>query len=212
MIKRIREFKMTKVLIVYATKSGSTSEIAEVIGTDIRQFGCQVDVKSVGEAVKIESYDAFVVGGPMIMGWHPQAVDFLKKNQQVFKNKPVACFMSAMSLTQAAENESYPLPVFRDPLLVKPAHNPERLSFKENFTRVSNYIKPVLAEPIWVKPGTVAIFGGKLDLAKLNLFERLFVQWVVGAKPGDYRNWEAIHSWAKDLGPLFGAASPIRQS
>ena len=194
---------MKKILVAYATKSGSTAEVANTIAEDIRKSGELVDVKPLSEVKDISTYDALVVGGPMMMGWHPQVTEFMKKNAQVLKGKPLACFLSAMSLTQTGQNNSLPFPVFKDPLLVKTVENPKELGFKEKFTLVSNYVKPFLMGILMEAPKKVAIFGGKLDLARLNLFERLFVQIIISAKPGDFRNWEAIHAWSAELIPAL---------
>lgn len=77
--------------------------------------------------------------------------------------------------------------------------NTVRLSRKEKFTSVANYLKPVLEKAPQVKPVSVGFFAGKLDYGCLNLFQKLFVRIIIRAKEGDYRNWEAIRDWAKSL-------------
>ena len=43
------------------------------------------------------------------------------------------------------------------------------------------------------------LFAGSLDLTTMSLFDRLFVLLIVGATPGDGRNWKAIREWATGL-------------
>ena len=43
------------------------------------------------------------------------------------------------------------------------------------------------------------VFAGKLDRSKLNLVERSMVK-AVKAPYGDYRDWDAIRSWADGIG------------
>lgn len=42
------------------------------------------------------------------------------------------------------------------------------------------------------------VFAGKLDKHKLGLLERIGAK-VVGAPEGDFRDWKAIKSWARDI-------------
>ena len=54
------------------------------------------------------------------------------------------------------------------------------------------------------------IFVGKLDKHSLGVGERLIVR-TVGAPEGDFRDWAAIRSWAREIAgvlrtePAFGA-------
>jgi menaquinone-dependent protoporphyrinogen oxidase len=54
------------------------------------------------------------------------------------------------------------------------------------------------------------VFVGKLDKHSLGVGERLIVR-AVGAPEGDFRDWAAIRSWARDIAgvlrtePAFGA-------
>jgi menaquinone-dependent protoporphyrinogen oxidase len=54
------------------------------------------------------------------------------------------------------------------------------------------------------------VFVGKLDKHSLGVGERLIVR-AVGASEGDFRDWAAIRSWARDIAgilrtePAFGA-------
>jgi menaquinone-dependent protoporphyrinogen IX oxidase len=64
---------------------------------------------------------------------------------------------------------------------------------------VKNYLAPPLRKAPQVKPVSVGFFAGKLDYGKLNLLARLFVRFVVGGQPGDYRNWDGIRGWATEL-------------
>ena len=42
------------------------------------------------------------------------------------------------------------------------------------------------------------IFAGKLDKRSLGLAERLMVR-AVHAPEGDFRDWEAVHEWARSI-------------
>lgn len=189
---------MKQILIAYATQSGSTAEVAECIGKEMSQNGARVDVSPIKDADDIGAYDAVIVGGPMIMGWHREAVQFMQRNQSTLSRVPVACFLTALSLTET-ETGFDSIPVYQDPSLAKPPKNAGKLSFKEKYATVTSYLQPVLDKSPQVKPVSAAFFAGKLDWSKLDLLSRLFVQVIIGAKPGDYRNWGAIRAWAAGL-------------
>ncbi len=47
----------------------------------------------------------------------------------------------------------------------------------------------------------VAFFGGSVDLTTMNILEKLFVMLIVGATPGDLRNWDAVKEWSREMRP-----------
>jgi menaquinone-dependent protoporphyrinogen IX oxidase len=158
-----------------------------------------VQVRRLEEVTSVEPYDAVVVGAPMMMGWHGAAVKFVKKHQQALSQKPVAFFLTAMNLTQTDEKGIGAIPIYVDPALAKPPKNAKRLSLKERYATVANYLRPALEAAPLVKPVSAGFFGGKLELYRLPFLQMLFVLLVIQAQPGDLRNWPAIREWAASL-------------
>ena len=158
--------------------------MAGAIGKELSQDGARVDVRPIKDVGDIGTYDAVIVGGPMIMGWHREAVQFMQKNQSTLSQVSIACFLTALSLTEA-ETGFDSIPVCQDPSLAKPPKNAGKLSFKEKSATVASYLQPVLDKAPQVKPVSAAFFAGKLDCSKLDVLSRLFVQVIIGAKPGD---------------------------
>jgi menaquinone-dependent protoporphyrinogen oxidase len=191
--------QMKNVLIAYATNAGSTTKVAQVIGEELGKDGAQVQVCRLAEVTSVKPYDAVVIGAPMIMGWHGDAVKFVKKHQQALSHVPVAYFLTAMSLTQTNETSVGATPIYVDPRLAKPPKNEKRLSFKERYATATNYLRPVLDAAPSVKPVSAGFFGGRLELYRLPLLQMLFVLLVIQAQPGDLRNWPAIREWATNL-------------
>ena len=190
---------MKSVLVAYTTNSGSTEEVAKVIAEELGKDGAQVEVRRIEEVTNVEPYAAVVVGGPMILGWHRAAVGFVKKHQQALSRVRVAYFFTAMSLTQTNQESVGGVPVFVDPTLAKPPKNAKRLSLRERYATVSNYAgRPLKAAPL-VKPVSIAIFGGRLEMFRLKLPQMLFVLLVIRAQLGDLRNWPAIRQWAAQV-------------
>ena len=190
---------MTKILVTYATMAGSTAEVAEAIASEIAAIGAIVEVKPLSEVQDLAGYDAVVVGGPMIMGWHRDAKRFLKQHRHALQHLPLAVFLAAISLTETGETSVDGVRVTVDEKLPKRPANPARLSFRERYARLSNYVRPILraAEP--ARPVSVGIFGGRLEYGRVPWWAVLFVMLIIQAPAGDRRNWEAIRAWAAGL-------------
>jgi flavodoxin len=62
---------MPKVLVVYATRTSSTKDIADLVAEGIRFSGNEaviVDVKDIKSKVDFEGYDGYVFGSPTYHG------------------------------------------------------------------------------------------------------------------------------------------------
>ena len=190
---------MKTVLIAYTTNAGSTEDVARVIAEETGKGGAVTTVSRLEEIRSVEGYDAVIVGAPMILGWHRSARKFIHQYRQELSRIPVAYFCTAMSLTSRPEHGKGLPAIFLDPKLVKSPKREGRLDFKESYTLADNYLKPILKAAPEVKPVSVGFFGGKLELFKLKLFQMLFVMVIIGAQPGDLRNWPAIREWSGGL-------------
>jgi len=183
--------------------SGSTAEVAGIIGEEIAGKGMQVDVLPLEEVTRLDDHVAVVLGAPMIMGWHRSALKFLRSHRDELDQLPVAIFAMAMSLTSYEKTDVNGVPVFIDENLPVPPQNSGRLTLRERYANVAHYAAPILKATRSARPVSVAFFGGKLDYSRLKPLAMLFVMLVVRANPGDRRNWQVIRSWAGSLPPLF---------
>ena len=194
---------MNKILVAYATMAGSTADVARAVGEEIARSGFQVDVLPLSEVKTIESYAGVVVGGPMIMGWHRDALRFLKKHRGAFQRIPLAVFVTAMSLTQTGETIVNNPPVYVDEKLPKPPEKAGSLNFRERYARLSHYLQPILQATRPAKPVSIGIFGGRLEYGRLKWWAVLFAMLIIQAPAGDRRNWPAIQEWAAELLAAF---------
>lgn len=192
-----------KILVAYATNAGSTAEVAEAIRDELASQGTVVHLHPMSEVASVDEYSAVVVGAPMIAGWHRDALRFIRRHQGALSKMPVAYFITCVNLTQTGDNQADGVPVFVDPELPKAPRNPGRLSYRENYATVRNYVRPLLKVAPFVKPVSVGIFAGKLELFRLKFFQMVFAMLVAGGKSGDFRHWDEIRLWAVGLRPLL---------
>ena len=190
---------MTKILVAYATMAGSTAEVARVVGEEIARSGAEVAVLPIEAVAGLDGYDGVVVGAPMIMGWHRAAAGFLRRHRVAFQHIPLAVFVLAKSLTRTAETSLRGVPIVIDDQLPQPPVNAGRLSFRERYAQVSNYVRPILANVRPAKPVSIALFGGRLEYGRLKWWAVLFAMLIIQAPAGDRRNWAAIRLWAAGL-------------
>lgn len=186
-------------MVTYATMAGSTAEVARAVSEEIAKHNVQVDVLPISQVHDISAYRALVIGAPMIMGWHRQALQFLRKHRHYLQQVPFAVFVMAMSLSQTGEAGVEGVQVTVDEKLPKPPQKVGNLSFRERYARLSNYLRPILRACRPHKPVSIAIFGGRLEYGRLKWWAVLFAMLIIQAPAGDRRNWEAIHSWAASL-------------
>ena len=82
-----------RTLVAYASKHGSTEEVARWIARYLRDEGHHVDVRDATVVTDVEPYDAVIVGGSLYMGhWHADARGFLRRHRAALEGLPLAVF------------------------------------------------------------------------------------------------------------------------
>ncbi len=77
-----------RVLVVYASKYGSTGGVADAIGKELCSKDVASDVVLIKNADNIRSYQGAIIGSAIYMGkWMSEAIDFVKEN----RDKMVQC-------------------------------------------------------------------------------------------------------------------------
>lgn len=196
-----------KVLVAYTTNAGTTADVAKEVGNELGKDGLPVEVGRLEEVSSLDGVSPVVVGGPMIMGWHREAMRFVKENRDALQTCPVAYFFTAMNLTDDGQRDLNGIPLWVDPAAAKPPGRAGRLSFKERYALPANYLSPVLKAAPQVKPVSAGFFGGKLEMYRLKWWQAAFVLLIIQARPGGSHNKPFIREWAADLrskwAPLF---------
>jgi menaquinone-dependent protoporphyrinogen oxidase len=154
-----------RILITYATRAGSTAEIAAEIGKSFRQKNFAVDVKPVKEKPFLAGYSAVILGSAIRMGsWLSEAVDYVEANQEKLNAMPVALF--TVHMLNTGEDE---------------ASRANRLAYLD---KVRSLLKG--AEEVY--------FEGAMDFSKLSFLDRMIAK-MVKAVEADNRDWEKIRTW-----------------
>ncbi|MBN2402429.1 MAG: flavodoxin domain-containing protein [Spirochaetes bacterium] len=166
-----------KILVAYASLAGSTAEVADFIGRILSDNGAVVDVKPLKEVGDPAGYSAVVLGSAIRRGKVLQEVmDFIKANKPKLENIPVSYFIVCMTLKEKSE---------------------------ENYKKADAYLDPLRAE---IKPVDSGLFGGKVDFSKLDFMEEMIIKYFIKESEGDYRDWDAIKTWAIELLPKLRQA------
>ena len=202
---------MQKILVAYTTNAGTTVQAAQAVSEGLSDADTQVEVRRLEEVTGLAPYAAVVIGAPMIMGWHRAATKFVKQHRDALSRVPAAYFFMARSLTQTGETQVDGIPLVIDPKLPRPPKHADRLSYRERYATVGNYLRPVLKAAPRVRPVSVGFFGGRLDLYRLKLWQKLFVLLIIQAQPGGSLNLPYIKDWAADLRAALLPGSPAEK-
>jgi menaquinone-dependent protoporphyrinogen oxidase len=159
----------TRILIAYATRAGSTVEVAQVIGEILADAETVVDIFPVSDVTDLAGYQAVIIGSPIHSGqWLPEATTFVDTHKITLRNMPVACFVLAMRLRDKTE---------------------------ETRNSIAAILNPVR---MTINPVSIGLFAGVMNYSKLSSILRLQAQ-TKGLPEGDFRDWDAIRKWANEL-------------
>src|SRR5574337_82765 len=173
-----------KVLVAFASKYGSTQEVAETLAAALRESGLEVDLQPMRKVRTLAGYRAVVLGAPIYMGqWHKDALSFLSRNQEALAQRPMAIFVLGPLSADEKEMQG------------------SRAQLDQE-----------LAKFPWLTPIALELFVGRYDPAKLNLPDRLIASLPAsplhGMPASDLRDWTAIRAWANSLAAKLQPALP----
>jgi menaquinone-dependent protoporphyrinogen oxidase len=160
-----------KILVAYATRTGSTAEVADAIARRLCEAGLSAEVRPVAEVSSLDGYSAAVLGSAVrYSAWLPEMTGFLSAHRDALSGMHVAFF--TMHMLALGDD---------------PAAMAERAKYTAEARQV-------------VTPVEETFFAGQIDPARLSLFDRLAVR-VVKSPIGDRRDWSLIKDWATSLAP-----------
>lgn len=168
-------------LVAYASRAGSTAEVAEVIGQVLREHGSEVDVRPVQEVRSLAGYHAVVLGSAIWMAKPlPEALRFAAAQRQTLTHLPIAYFALCEIL---------------------------RVETPANRDRARRFLEPLreIAEPV-----SLEVFAGKKDYSSVHPLVRWMMINVLRSPEGDWRDWAQIRAWAAGLAPWLRHTVPVR--
>lgn len=172
---------MSKILILYSTTDGHTREISRHIGRTMEQQGHSVTLASISDKPEIDpaTFDRIVIGASIRYGRHsPLIVDFINRHAAVLEMKPSAFFSVNL--------------VARKPEKRHPDTNP--------------YLRKFLRRIAW-RPGSLAVFAGKLDYPSYGAVDRTVIRlimWITGGPTNpatvvDFTDWQQVEDFGLAL-------------
>jgi len=165
-----------EILVAYATRYGSTKDVAETVAATLEEQGLEVEVKAAREVRSLETYGAVVLGTPLYMGaLYKDVRALLERNQAALEQTPLALFaLGPVSAADGVEGSR-------------------------------KQLDTALAKLPWLSPVATEVFVGKYDPAKLGWKDRMIAALPASPLHGepahDERDWEAIRGWARAMAP-----------
>jgi menaquinone-dependent protoporphyrinogen oxidase len=162
-----------KVLVAYTSRTGSTAEIAQAIAKELEATGNSIEVAEMKGIDTIEGYRAVVIGAPIYMAAIEKDVaHFVGQHRNGLTGVPVAAFVVGIAPVDHRVG-----------------------SVEEVLGKLRAALDPV-------KPVSVTMFAGRLELARMSFVQRTMTG-LMKVLTGDFRDWEAIRAWARGLPAVF---------
>ena len=165
---------MALVLVAYATKYGSTQQVAEAVARRLRENGVETDVHRAGDVKSLDGYDGVVLGGALYyFRLLREGRRFLSRHRKALSATPFAAFGMG-------------------PIEDKP----------EQYTDARAHLDKALDKHEDITPVAVTVFGGVLQPTKLRFPDANPA--MKGFDATDLRDWTAIEAWADSLAQAMG--------
>lgn len=162
-----------RILIAFVSRKGSTAEIARAVGKELESAGTTVDVAEMKTISSLTGYDAIVIGAPLYMG---RMVGDVGKFVGRHREQLVNVPVAAFAVGIA--------PVSK-----------ETGSVEYAMKKLHSSLAPL-------QPVATTLFAGRLDPAQLSFISRKMME-MAKIPSGDFRDWNAIASWARTLPGLL---------
>ncbi len=157
-----------RVLVVYASRHGSTRRTAETLARRLEAEGLDVYLAAAAAAPEPGRFDAVVLGSAVYVGrWRGEAVRYLERHAEALAGIPLWLYSSG------------------------PTGEGDPVDLLKGWTLPADVRK--LAETL--RPKGVTVFHGALDPKRLSWLEGRMVR-AVHAPMGDYRDPRAEEAWA----------------
>jgi menaquinone-dependent protoporphyrinogen oxidase len=159
------------VLIAFATRSGSTGEVAEFMGVSIREAGIVADVMPMQQVISLVGR-AVILGAPLYCGRFPREFhQFVRVHGEALRVSAPWFFVLGPTRNEPADFEAA-----------------QKQAMKQ-FSRYPSFT-----------PAELHVFGGRWDVSILpfpfSLLRRMPGRPVDKIPASDIRDWKEIQEWA----------------
>jgi menaquinone-dependent protoporphyrinogen oxidase len=173
-----REEPVMTVLVAYASRRGSTREVAQRIGARLSAHGFGVHLDPLLGQEEVRRFEAVVLGSPVYGGqWETEAVGFVRRNAAALAGRPLWTFSVGW------------------------------LAHHRGLLRTESWsdAKGLVELDRLLHPRDHRFFAGALAPAELPLGQRTAFR-LAGGRYGDFRDWDAIDGWTDEIAQQLLAA------
>lgn len=166
---------MKTVLVAYATRRGSTREIAEHIAARLDREGLAGVARDVERDPRPDLFDAVVLGSAVKgAGLMPSAIDFARTHRHTLARRP--CWLFSVGLQPTAAHHRWPY---------------RRIIGRSRPREVAELRRALFAVDYEAFPGVVR----RREVSGLQAF----VLRLLGGRFGDFRDWGQIDRWTDGI-------------
>lgn len=168
-----------KILVAYASRYGSTREVAEAAGATLREHGIEAEVKPAKDVDALGECDGVVIATPFYIGsMLKDTTQFLERNRSELQERPVALLACG--------------PVNAD----------------DDMGEARKQIDQALEKVPWLQPVAAEMFVGKYDADHLRFADKLVAVLPASplyrVPTHDDRDWDSIREWTEALPGVMG--------
>ena len=177
------------VLVVYSSRYGATQGIARRVAARLRAAGLAVDLRPARSACSPDGYDAVVIGSAVYhRSWMHDAVGYVRRHHRGLAERPVWLFSSGPLGSDPEDN------LGRD----KAEHSEPEQMYEYRH---------------WLHPRGERLFFGSLRRSSLRRSDRVLSRLAAARNAwdeveGDFRDWDAVDSWADDIAAELAVRRP----
>jgi menaquinone-dependent protoporphyrinogen oxidase len=169
---------MCTVLVVYASKHGSTADIAVAVAHALNAHGLRAACMEASQVKSLTPYDAIVLGSAVYMRrWRPEARRFLRHFAPELAKRPFWVFSSGPVGDPADDNRGW------------------------------NEPSGTIAKAEQLGARSHVVFGGSLPAEPHGFMQRSMAE-KMPEEFRDRRDWDEIRAWADGVAAELRAAVP----
>jgi menaquinone-dependent protoporphyrinogen oxidase len=164
----------TNILVTFATRAGSSEEVAQTLAEALRSHALPVDLRRATDVHSIDQFTAVAICAALYAGrLHKDVRRFLSAHREVLTKIPVALFV------------------------LGPVHSDEK-----EWTGARQQLEKELKTFPWLSPVLQEIVGGKFDPTRLG-FPFNLLPALRKMPASDVRDWKLIERRSKEMAVQF---------